>query len=93
MAIGEGQNPRTIIILIFHKCCLSGPYLEKYKRDCNGTWFIDRLQYAEGQCTITTTLPVIFAELSPINHLFFITDACLSHIFESINGIEIKLVL
>ena len=31
-------------ITIFHSSCLSGSYLEKYKRDCNGTWFIDRWQ-------------------------------------------------
>ena len=61
----------------FYSCCLSRPYLENYKRDCNGTWFIDRWQYEKGQCTVTVILPGIFTELSPLKHLFFTMDASL----------------
>ena len=82
---GKNHNPTLYIywviylpITIFHNCCLSGPYLGKYKRDCNGTWFIDRWQYEEGHCTRTIILPSIFTELSPHNILFFIMDAYLS---------------
>jgi len=74
-------------------CCLSGPYLEKYKSDCNETWFINKWQYEEGQCTRTIILPGIFTELFPHNHLFFIMDACLSNIFKSTKGIGMKLGL
>jgi len=62
-------------------------------RDLNETWFIDRWQYEEGQCTITIILPCIFTELSPHNYLFFIIDACPGHILESTKGIEVKLGL
>ena len=68
--------------------------LERYKRDCNGPWFIDRWPYDEGHCTITKLLPNIFTELSPLNHLvFFIMDACPSHIFKSTKGIEMEIGL
>ena len=80
-------------LTIFHNGCLSGPYLWKYKGDCNGTWFIDRWQWEEGQCTRTILIPSIFTVLSPHNHLFFIMDACPGHIFESTKEIEIKLGL
>ena len=39
------------------------------------------------------TLPCIFIELSPLNLLFFIIDACPGHILESTQGIEMKLGL
>ena len=55
--------------------------------------YIDGRQYEKGQCTITIIIPGIFTELSPLNHLFFIMDACPSHIFESTKGIEMKLGL
>ena len=57
-------------LTIFHNCCLSGPYLGKYKRDWNKTWFIVRWQWAEGQCIWTTIIPCIFTELYPLKHLF-----------------------
>jgi len=66
-------SPLTIFIVV---ACL-GHIFENYKRDCNGTWFIDRWQYEKGQCTVTVILPGIFTELSPLNHLFFIMDASL----------------
>ena len=40
----KAHNPTLHIYLpitIFHKCCMPGPYLGKYTRDCNGTWFIN----------------------------------------------------
>ena len=40
------------------------------KRDWNGTWFIDKWQSEEGQCTRTRILPGIFTELSPLNFVF-----------------------
>ena len=82
----EGQCTRTIIlscilhsylpitINCFHNGCLSGPYLVKYKRDWNETWFIDRWQWEEGQWTINPT--VYITELSPHNHFFH--NGCLS---------------
>ena len=70
-------------ITIFHNCCLSGPYLGKYKRNWNETWFVDRWQWEEGQCTRTILQPCIFTKLSLLNLLFFIVDACLGHILES----------
>jgi len=73
---------------------LSGPFLGKYKRDCNGTWFIDRWQYEEGHCTRTIILPSIFTELSPHNILFSLwMPTCPGHILESTKGIEMKLGL
>ena len=30
---------------------MSGPYIGKYKRDWNETWFIDRWQWEEVHCT------------------------------------------
>ena len=75
---GKNHNPTLYIywviylpITIFHNCCLSGPYLGKYKRDCNGTWFIDRWQWEEGQCTRTIIIPCILTKLSPLNHFIF----------------------
>jgi len=41
----------------------------------------------------TIILPCIFIELSPHNHLFFLMDACMGLIFESTNGIDMKLGL
>jgi len=38
-------------------------------------------------------MPYIFTELSPIEHLFFILDDCLSQILESAKGFEMKLGL
>ena len=38
---------------------------------------------SKGQCPKTIILPCIFIELSPLNHYFFIVDACLGHILES----------
>jgi len=78
---------------LVHNSWLSGPYLGKYKRDCNGTWFIDRWHNMEGQCTRTILLPGTFTELSPLNLLFFIMDACPGHILESTKRIEMKLGL
>ena len=51
------------------------------------TFFLDRWQWEEGQCTIIIILLCILTELSPLNHLFFIMDACLGHILESTNAI------
>mgnify|MGYP007091311640 CR=1 FL=1 len=45
--------------------------------DFNETWYIDRWQWDEGQCTRTILLPSILTELSPLNHLFF-HNVCLS---------------
>ena len=78
-------------LTIFHKCCLSGPYLGKYIMNCNETWFIDRWQNEEGQCTITIILFGILTKLSPLNHFFSIMVACPGHILESTKWIEIKL--
>jgi len=78
---------------LVHNSWLSGPYLGKYERDCNGTWFIDRWHNMEGQCTRTILLPGTFTELSPLNLLFFIMDACPGHILESTKRIEMKLGL
>jgi len=61
---------------LFNKGCLSGPYLGKYIRDWNETWFIDRWQLEEVQCTRTIILLFILTELSPLNHLFY--KGCLS---------------
>ena len=47
----------------------------------------------EGQNPRTIILPCIFIELSPLNHLFFIMDACLCHILESTKDIVMKLGL
>ena len=101
----EGQNPITIIILcifyyllsylpitIFHKCCLSGPYLERYKRDWNETWFIERWQWEEGQNPRTIILPCIFIELSPLNLVFVIMDVCPGHILKVQKGLKWNLV-
>jgi len=41
----------------------------------------------------TIILPCIFIELSPLNHLIFIMDACLGHILESTKDIVMKLGL
>ena len=84
---GEAYSRRCVRLSVHP----SGPYLEKYKRDCNGTWFIDIWQYEEGQCTLIIILPGIFTELSPLNHLFFIMDACPSHIFKILNEMKIGL--
>ena len=65
----EPKNHNIILLSMFTECCLSGPCLEKYKRDCNETWFIDRWQYGQGHYTITIILPCIFTELSPLYHL------------------------
>jgi len=32
----------SLPLTIFHNGCMSGPYLGKYQRDRNETWFIDR---------------------------------------------------
>jgi len=47
---GSAQEPYSysvylqsyLPLTIFHSGCLSGPYLGKYKRYGNETWFIDR---------------------------------------------------
>jgi len=44
-----------------------------------------------GSAVHKNLLPCIFTVLSPLNHLVFIMDVCLGHIFESTKGIEIKL--
>ena len=83
MSVRGRAEPRTIIIpcifielsslnhFFLHNGCLSGPYLWKYLRDWNKTWFVDRWQWEKELCTITIILPFIFTELSPINHLLF----------------------
>ena len=83
MSVRGRAEPRTIIIpcifielsslnhFFLHNRCLSGPYLWKYLRDWNKTWFVDRWQWEKELCTITIILPFIFTELSPINHLLF----------------------
>ena len=48
-------------------------------------------QWRKGQCTRTIILPCMFTELSPRNHLFFITNACPGHIL-STKGLKWKLV-
>jgi len=71
---------------------MSGPYLGKCKWDCIETWFIDRGQYEEGQCTKNIILPCILTELFPHNHVF-ISVACPAHILLSKKGkLETKLV-
>ena len=73
-------------LTIFHKCCLSRPYLGKYERDWNETWFIDRWQWEEGQCTRTIILPCLpqkywipVPEISfcQFLHLYMIISVCL----------------
>jgi len=44
-AVHNNHNPTLYILgylpwTSFHNGCLSGPYLGKYKRDWNETWFI-----------------------------------------------------
>jgi len=48
-AVHKNHNPTLYIIelsshnhLFFHNGFLSGPYLGKYKRDWNETWFTER---------------------------------------------------
>ena len=67
---------------------MSGPYLGKYKCDCIETWFIDRGQYQEGQCTKNIIIPGIFTELYPHKHLLFIMDACPGHILKVQKGLK-----
>ena len=98
----EGQYTRTIILpniftelsplkhSLFHNGWLSEPYLGKYTRDSNETWFIDRWQWVEGLCTRTITLPCILLSYLSVT-IFFIMVACLGHVLESTKGIEIKL--
>ena len=54
---------------------------------------MDRRQWEDGQYTITRTLPYIFTELSPLNFVFVIMNACLSDILESTKGIVMELGL
>ena len=60
---------------LVHNGFLSGSYLGKYKRDCNGTWFIDRWQWEEWQNTRTILLSYILLELTLLN---FVHKCCLS---------------
>jgi len=45
---------------LVHNCCLSGPYLGKYKRDWNGTWLIDRCQSVRGSALHKNHNPTLY---------------------------------
>ena len=78
----------TIQFFIMDGCL----YLEKYKQDCNKTWFIDRWQWEEGQCTITIILPCTFTQLSSLSHCFIMVG-CPGHILESTKEIDFFIFL
>jgi len=95
---GSTQEPQSypvylqcyLPITIFFNGYLYGPYLGKYERDWNETWFMDRWQWEEVQHTRTITLPCILLSYLPLT-IFFINGCLSCNILESKNGIEIKL--